>query len=95
MVLTPPKRDKMPGRYWAFWWLSPGRQKSAGRRRVEQRIARRYASTVMLEEAAARAAGDDPSDCIHGCNGMCIAFGSDRCNFTCHPELPNDYWSNR
>ena len=26
----------------------------------------------------------DPSDCEHGCNGDCVACGSERCNFTCH-----------
>lgn len=27
---------------------------------------------------------EDLSDCRHGCNGYCVEFGSDRCNFTCH-----------
>jgi hypothetical protein len=24
-------------------------------------------------------------DCQHGCNGDCVEYGSDRCDFTCHP----------
>jgi hypothetical protein len=82
---VPPRRwDRMPGRYWRRmgWW---GRQEHASRwrRRVDDRTLRRYADTVVQDDAA-----NDPSDCRHGCNGDCVASGvSDRCNFTCHPHL--------
>lgn len=29
---------------------------------------------------------DEGIDCQHGCNGNCYRDGSDRCNFTCHPD---------
>lgn len=29
---------------------------------------------------------DEGIDCQHGCNGDCYRNGSDRCNFTCHPN---------
>lgn len=90
----PPRwRDKMSGRYWLFGWQAPvtrnGRQvwPTRWRRRVEERAVRRYAGTVAREEAAAIDADNDPSDCRHGCNGECVATGSGRCNFTCHPHL--------
>ena len=30
---------------------------------------------------------EDLSDCVHGCSGMCVDSGSERCNFTCHEAL--------
>ena len=29
----------------------------------------------------------DLSDCQHGCNGDCVASGSDVCTWLCHPGL--------
>jgi hypothetical protein len=25
-------------------------------------------------------------DCEHGCNGDCVTWGSEQCNFTCHED---------
>jgi hypothetical protein len=41
---------------------------------------------------------DDPTDCGHGCNGECLAGGSESCTFVCHPEGPvteEQYWAAR
>lgn len=86
--IPPRGHDRMPGRHWRFWWLPPGRT-SRWRRHVDGRILRRYAGTVVKDEAAAVDADNDPSDCRHGCNGDCVANGNPdgRCNFTCHPHL--------
>lgn len=34
----------------------------------------------------------DTGDCRHGCNGDCVASGSEVCSFTCHaPQSPEDH----
>jgi hypothetical protein len=33
------------------------------------------------------------ADCRHGCNGVCVVTGSEKCTFTCHLGLsPDDPW---
>lgn len=56
-------------------------------RHADNAALRRYAGTVVQDEAAAINADNDPSDCRHGCNGDCVASGGDRCTFACHPHL--------
>ncbi len=37
---------------------------------------------------------DPADDCRHGCNGRCVRYGSERCDFTCHPAW-NEMFPNR
>lgn len=53
-------------------------------RKTEKTALRRYVDNLLGTEPHDPLV--DPSDCQHGCNGMCVEFGSDRCDFTCHAE---------
>jgi hypothetical protein len=37
----------------------------------------------------------DLSDCIHGCNGMCVVSGSDRCTSACHDSETVAFFESR
>ena len=53
------------------------------RKRAEQR----ELSRQLRPEALLASPLDDPADCVHGCNGDCVSFGSDVCTFACHDGL--------
>lgn len=54
---------------------------------VEKRKFRAFVSGLFERLKAQADYDNDPEpDCRHGCNGNCYESGSDRCNFTCHPE---------
>lgn len=60
---------------------SGGDTSTRWRKRVERReMVRELRPDGLLPDPA-----EDLSDCRHGCNGDCLANGSDVCNFTCHP----------
>jgi hypothetical protein len=40
--------------------------------------------TEVPQPAVPAVPGEDPSDCLHGCNGDCVDSGSECCDFTCH-----------
>jgi hypothetical protein len=56
------------------------------RRARDQAALRREVADVLGSEP--RDPFVDLSDCQHGCNGACLMSGSDRCDFTCHPDAP-------
>lgn len=89
----PPKRDRMAGKYLAYWWLPPAvssRHASAGRwrRHKEKGQVQRYAGIARQAEAAMDDADNDISDCRHGCCGRPAPCVDERCNFTCHEDDP-------
>lgn len=95
--MTPRWRDRMAGVYARL--RCPVCRAAAGpdcaaaghavrdQRHADKAALRRYAGTVVQEEAAAVDADNDPSDCRHGCNGECVVSGSEKCSFFCHPHL--------
>lgn len=86
------RQVRMLGRYQIGWCddprCCPNHRRVRKRKRAEQRA---FQSALMpeasLEWLASFIPGYDLSDCRHGCNGDCLVSGSERCSFTCHPEL--------
>lgn len=52
-----------------------------------RRFTRHSIPAEQVERPLLPSGFEDPSDCRHGCNGLCLVSGSERCNFTCHPDL--------
>lgn len=95
-LLPPPGRDRMAGRYFTqcpacrtHRVLGPccagdGPVPPKTTRHRERAALRRHVDDLLATDPADPLV--DPSDCRHGCNGMCVESGSERCDFTCHPE---------
>lgn len=92
----------MLGRYrlWGFrfdgaawgWHRLDADRKTKYRKAAEERAWRRI---EVPQPPTPPSPLEDPSDCIHGCNGDCEVSGSDRCSFTCHNSSFADvsfYW---
>lgn len=94
--LPPVSRDRMCGRYCGQCpacrtgrTIGPdcagaGPIPARAVRKSEKTALRRYVDNLLGHEPHDPLV--DPSDCRHGCNGMCVEGGSDRCDFTCHPS---------
>lgn len=93
---APAVRDRMAGRYFgqcptcrthrhpgpdcAGNGPVPARQRRKQEHQALERYVRDELGTAPLDPLV------DESDCQHGCNGLCLRSGSDRCDFTCHPS---------
>lgn len=80
---------RMTGRMqpWRPYW-SPD-QSPRGNRHEKRRMKlkeRRWFRRSLLPEEKLPSGLEDPSDCMHGCNGDCAVSGGERCNFTCHEK---------
>lgn len=94
--LPPAARDRMCGRYCGQCpacrtgrTIGPdcagaGPVPAKARRKSEKNALRRFVTDLLGTQPHDPLV--DPSDCRHGCNGMCVESGSDRCDFTCHPH---------
>lgn len=92
----PSARDRLAGRYCGQCptcrsgrdtgpdCAGAGPETPRHRRKTDKRVLRRYVADLLATEPATPLL--DPSDCRHGCNGACVEGGSDRCDFTCHPD---------
>ena len=82
---------RFDGEKWRWIRLDANR-KTKYRKAAEKRSWRR---TEIPQPPAPLDPLEDPSDCVHGCNGDCEVSGSDRCSFTCHNSSFADvavYW---
>jgi hypothetical protein len=52
--------------------------------RIERSAEARELARSLRPEGLLPSLLDDPTDCVHGCNGDCLEAGSEVCTFTCH-----------
>jgi len=79
-ALCKPHKHKRNGD--AVRLLTPGVMRQVG---VDARWNRH--STQPPPDYPVNPDAEEEWDCEHGCNGDCHVSGSQRCNFTCHPQL--------
>jgi hypothetical protein len=73
----PPLSGRLAGREFG---RCPARQRRKKDRHALEQYVRDELGTAPCDPLV------DESDCRHGCNGHCLASGSERCDFTCHPS---------
>lgn len=65
---------------------------------VEKRREERTWRSALRPEGELPTPLDDPTACLHACNGECLTDGSESCSFACHPDGPvseAEYWAAR
>lgn len=99
----PPQRDRMPGAYCGprcpNCRAEPGPDCADSSRATKTR---RHADKAALGRFLLAEYGSEPTDpladladCAHGCNGMCVVSGSERCTFACHGPATIEFFEAR